>query len=75
MASLLLAEKGGEFMKDGVSSSAQTRGRTVLQLADGEESIGNLITLLCLDREVIRQRGGVSRHLERLELAFKHQRR
>ena len=28
MASRLFAEKGGEFVKDGVSSSAQNRGRT-----------------------------------------------
>jgi hypothetical protein len=28
MASLPFAEKGGEFAKDGVSSSAQNRGRT-----------------------------------------------
>jgi hypothetical protein len=30
MASLLFAEKGGEFAKDGVSSSAQNRGRTTV---------------------------------------------
>jgi hypothetical protein len=29
MASLLFAEKGGEFAKNGVSSSAQNRGRTM----------------------------------------------
>ena len=28
MASLLFTEKGGEFMKNGVSRSAQNRGRT-----------------------------------------------
>jgi hypothetical protein len=41
-----------------------------LQLADGEEGIGDLVTLLHLDRIVFRERRGVSRHLERLELAF-----
>jgi hypothetical protein len=30
MASLPFAEKGGEFAKDGVSSSAQNRGRTTV---------------------------------------------
>jgi hypothetical protein len=28
MASLLFAERGGEFVKDGILSSAQNRGRT-----------------------------------------------
>jgi hypothetical protein len=32
MASLLFTEKGGWFAKDGVSSSAQNRGRTTCQL-------------------------------------------
>jgi hypothetical protein len=32
MASLPFAEKGGEFAKDGVSSSAQNRGRTTHSL-------------------------------------------
>jgi hypothetical protein len=41
-----------------------------LQFADGEECVGDLVADLCLDRIVIRERGGVSRHLKRLELAF-----
>jgi hypothetical protein len=32
MASLPFAEKGGEFAKDGISSSAQNRGRTSVVL-------------------------------------------
>jgi hypothetical protein len=42
----------------------------LLQLADGEEGVGDLITLLCLDRVIIRERGRASRQLKRLELAF-----
>jgi hypothetical protein len=41
-----------------------------LQLADGEEGIRDLVALFCLDRIVLRERRGASRHLERLELAF-----
>jgi hypothetical protein len=41
-----------------------------LQLANGEEGVGDLITLLCLDGIVVRKRRGANRHLERLELAF-----
>jgi hypothetical protein len=41
-----------------------------LQLANGEEGIGDLVTLLRLDRIVLRERRGVSRHLERSELTF-----
>jgi hypothetical protein len=41
-----------------------------LQLADGEEGIGDLVTLLHLDRIVLRGRRGANRHLERSELAF-----
>jgi hypothetical protein len=41
-----------------------------LQFADGQEAIGDLVTLLCLDGIVLRERRGASRHLERLELAF-----
>jgi hypothetical protein len=41
-----------------------------LQLADGEEGIGDLVALLHLDRIVLRERRGASRHLERSELAF-----
>jgi hypothetical protein len=41
-----------------------------LQLADGEECIGDLVADLRLDRIVVRERRGASRHLERSELAF-----
>jgi hypothetical protein len=41
-----------------------------LQLADGEECVGDLVTDLSLDRIVVRERRGVSRHLKRSELAF-----
>ena len=42
----------------------------VLQFGDSEERVGARLALLCLDREVIRKRGGAIRHLERSELAF-----
>ena len=42
----------------------------MLQFGGGEERVGTHVALLCLDREIIRQRGGASRHLERSELAF-----
>jgi hypothetical protein len=35
-----------------------------------EEGVGDLVSLLRLDRVVIRERGGASRQLERSELAF-----
>jgi hypothetical protein len=41
-----------------------------LQFADREECVRNLVTDLHLDRIVIRERGGASRHLKRSELAF-----
>jgi hypothetical protein len=47
----------------------------LLQLADGEEGIGDFFTLLRLDRMVIRERGGVSRHLEKVGVSLQHQRR
>ena len=42
----------------------------MLQFGDGEERVGACLALLRLDREVIRKRGGATRHLERLELVF-----
>ena len=42
----------------------------MLQFGGGEEGIGVRLALLHLDREVIRKRGGMTRHLERLKLAF-----
>ena len=42
----------------------------MLQFTDGEEGVGVGLTFLRLDRQVIRERGGASRHLERLELTF-----
>jgi hypothetical protein len=41
-----------------------------LQFRNQEEGVGDLVADLCLDRVVIRERGGTSKHLERLELAF-----
>jgi hypothetical protein len=42
MASLPFAEKGGEFAKDGVSSSAQNRGRTALLKVTLQENNKNI---------------------------------
>jgi hypothetical protein len=42
MASLLFTEKGGEFAKDGVLSSAQNRGRTPFEQLCGEGAFNDL---------------------------------
>ena len=42
----------------------------MLQFTDGEEGVGAGIAFLRLDREEIRHRRGVNRHLERSELTF-----
>jgi hypothetical protein len=46
MASLPFAEKGGEFAKDGVSSSAQNRGRTTDEMGRGWTANTGVCTVL-----------------------------
>jgi hypothetical protein len=53
-----------------LSNKAVSSPYLSLQFTDGEECIGDLVRLFHLDRIVLRERRGASRHLERSELAF-----
>jgi hypothetical protein len=56
--------------KSALSNKAISSPYLSLKFADGEEGVRDRLAFLHLDRIVIRERGGASRHLERSELAF-----
>jgi hypothetical protein len=53
-----------------LSNKAVSSPYLSLKPTNGEEGIRDHLAFLHLDRIVIRERGGASRHLERSELAF-----